>query len=247
MGNTSATRHNPGAFEKTSLTAIGLCLWLTACGGQAPASNPESAAPEAGEPSTGEANAAEAESGDSEADAAASAEAADEAAAPADNPNETRDVTYKMTPGGLEIEVDGVMFLPKAEPVKVKGGAWGVKLTMTAEGVGDGPRYILKPKNGVLAFAGSVKRKGAAEEKFGDKRDGEETVELAPGAKLSFETTWPKEGTPLWYGNELMLEAGLWGLGKSADTLRPVRKFFTLRMVAGNKPQPVLQPPESAQ
>ena len=245
MGNTSATLFDSWAFEKTSLTAIGLCLLLTACGGQTPAS-PESAPSEAAEPTAAEPNAAEGESGDTASDAAQSADPAEESAAPADNPNETRDVTYKMTPGGLEIEVDGVMFQPKAEPVKVKGGAWGVKLTMTAEGVGDGPRYILKPKNGVLAFAGSVKRKGA-EEKFGDKRDGEETVELAPGAKLSFETTWPKEGTPLWYGNELMLEAGLWGLGKSADTLRPVRQFFTLRMVAGNKPQPVLQPPQSAQ
>ena len=245
MGNTSAPRLDPYAFEKTSFATLGLCLWLTACGGAPPASTPESAPPEAAEPAAAEPNAAESETG--EANDTASAEPTEASAAPADNPNETRDVTYRMTPGGLEIEVDGVMFQPKAEPVKVKGGAWGVKLTMTAEGVGDGPRYILKPKNGVLAFAGTVKRKGAAEEKFGDKRDGEETVELAPGAKLSFETTWPKEGTPLWYGNELMLEAGLWGLGKSASTLRPVRQFFTLRMVAGNKPQPVLQPPQSAQ
>jgi hypothetical protein len=166
--------------------------------------------------------------------------------APAENPNEPRDVTYKMTPEGLEIEVDGVMFQPKAQPVKVKGGAWGVKVTMTAEGVGDAPRYLLKPKNGVLAFAGSVKRKGS-EEKFGDKRDGEESVELAPGATLSFDTTWPKEGTGLWWGDELTIEAGVWGLGKSADALRPVKQFFTLKMVAGNKPQPVMQPPASAQ
>lgn len=241
---TRAPRFVASASQRLSLVPFSLCSLLWACGGQAPAATPEST------PSEPEA-AATPDSGDSaaeptEAESATGADAAEEPAVPADNPNETRDVTYKMTPDGLEIEVDGVMFQPKAQPVKVKGGAWGVKVTMTAEGVGDGPRYLLKPKNGVLAFAGSVKRKGA-EEKFGDKRDGEESVELAPGAKLSFETTWPKEGTALWWGDELTIQAGLWGLGKSADGLRPVKQFFTLKMVAGNKPQPVMQPPASAQ
>ncbi|HEY6724974.1 MAG TPA: hypothetical protein VI197_13145 [Polyangiaceae bacterium] len=240
---TRAPRLAPEALEKLSPSTIGLCLLLAACGGKAPAATPEStpAEPEAAAVSDDSSEAAPSEADTT--DAGATEEAS---AAPAGNPNETRDVTYKMTPDGLEIEVDGVMFQPKAQPVKVKGGAWGVKVTMTAEGVGDGPRYLLKPKNGVLAFAGSVKRKGA-EEKFGDKRDGEESVELAPGAKLSFDTTWPKEGSALWWGDELTIEAGLWGLGKSADALRPVKQFFTLKMVAGNKPQPVMQPPASAQ
>ena len=167
---------------------------------------------------------------------------------PSEDPNEVRDVVYKMTPAGLEIEVDGVKFLPKAEPVKVAGGAWGVKISMEAEGVGDTTRYLLNPKGGVLAFAGSVKRKGQSEE-FGDKRDGRDRVAIEPGEKKSFESTWPKgKGqSALWWGNELLLDAGLWGLGKTEDALRPVRQFFTLRMVAGNKPQPVLQPPKSAE
>ena len=240
---TCVLRFAPPAFEKLSLTSIGLCLLLWACGGQAPAATAE---PAPSEPEAAPADSGASDTAPSDSEGASEATGTEEAAAPAENPNETRDVTYKMTPGGLEIEVDGVMFAPKAEPVKVKGGAWGVKITMTAEGTGDGPRYILKPKNGVLAFAGSVKRK-AGEEKFGDKRDGEESVELAPGATLSFETTWPKEGTALWWGDELSIEAGLWGLGKSADALRPVKQFFTLKMVAGNKPQPVMQPPASAQ
>lgn len=239
---TRAPRLAPWGLEKLSVSTLGLCLLLSACGGQAPAATPESASAEP-EPAA-PADSSEAEP--SETEGATDTEAMAEAAAPAEDPNETRDVTYKMTPDGLEIEVDGVMFMPKAQPVKVKGGAWGVKVTMTAEGVGDGPRYLLKPKNGVLAFAGSVKRKGS-EEKFGDKRDGEETVELAPGAKLSFDTTWPKEGPGLWWGEELTIEAGVWGLGKTAEGLRPVKQFFTLKMVAGNKPQPVMQPPASAQ
>src|SRR5690606_16477911 len=130
----------------------------------------------------------------------------------------------------------------------VQGGAWGVRVKLEAAGVGDSTRHLLKPKGGPLAFAGSVTRKGKAE-RFGDKRDGEEVVELTPGSTLSFESTWPKDKTQtaLWWGNELSLEAGLWGLGKTADALRPVRQFFTLRMVAGNKPQPVIQPPKSAE
>lgn len=240
---TRAPRLVVSAFERRSLIPIALSALLWACGGQAPAATPESAP---SEPEEAVAPASDASADASELESATEADFGEPAAAPADNPNETRDVTYKMTPEGLQIEVDGVMFQPKAEPVKLKGGAWGVKVTMTAEGVGDGPRYLLKPKNGVLAFAGSVKRKGA-QEKFGDKRDGEESVELAPGAKLTFDTTWPKEGTALWWGDELTIEAGLWGLGKSANALRPVRQFFTLKMVAGNKPQPVMQPPASAQ
>lgn len=240
---TRAPRLAIPSLQKFPLAPIGVCLLLGACGGPPPAAPPEPATSESEEGAPSESGADE--TAPSEMDSGAAAEAT-EAASPADNPNEVRDVTYKMTPSGLEIEVDGVMFQPKAEPVKLKGGAWGVKVSMTAEGVGDGPRYILKPKNGALAFAGAVKRKGA-EEKFVDKRDGEETVEVAPGATLSFETTWPKEGTALWYGDELTIEAGLWGLGKSADALRPVKQFFTLKMVAGNKPQPVMQPPASAQ
>ena len=140
-------------LEPLSLTPLGLCLLLWACGGQAPAATPEPAASEPSETAAAESSPSGAEPAEADSAGAAEEEAA---AAPADNPNETRDVTYKMTPGGLEIEVDGVMFQPKAEPVKVKGGAWGVKVTMTAEGVGDGPRYILKPKNGALAFAKGV-------------------------------------------------------------------------------------------
>jgi hypothetical protein len=172
--------------------------------------------------------------------------------APAENPDpdgrtSTRDVTYRSTPEGLRIEVEGVEFMPKAQPVKVKGG-WGVKITLEAT-AGDEPRYLLNPKNGPLAFAGVVKRKGE-EENFGDKRDGDGNAELGPGQTESFTSNWPAKGQgaqPLWWGNELTLDVGLWGLGRTQDARRPIKKFFTLKMVAGNKPQPVIQPPASVQ
>jgi hypothetical protein len=147
----------------------------------------------------------------------------------------------------LRIEVEGVEFMPKAQPVKVKGG-WGVKITLEAT-AGDEPRYLLNPKNGPLAFAGVVKRKGE-EENFGDKRDGDGNAELGPGQTESFTSNWPAKGQgaqPLWWGNELTLDVGLWGLGRTQDARRPIKKFFTLKMVAGNKPQPVIQPPASVQ
>ncbi len=226
--------------------SISIALAVSACGGAQPA-------PEAPPPQTSEETVPPEEPPGPEAEPSASDDVDSEMTEtaelePAEDPNEIRDVVYKMTPEGLEIEVDGVKFLPKAQPVKVAGGAWGVKITMEAEGVGDTTRYLLTPKGGVLAFAGSVKRKGQVEE-FGDKRDGRERVAIAPGEKKSFESTWPKDKSQnaLWWGNELSMEAGLWGLGKTEDTLRPVRQFFTLRMIAGNKPQPVLQPPKSAQ
>lgn len=233
----------------TAISIAALAL-AASCGGQTPA--PETAAPAgdaadaAASPSGDEAGTDEMAPPDADAATTEGDMSADDTAAAAENPNETRDVVYKMVQGGLEVEVDGVLFRPKAEPVKVKGGAWGVKITMTAEGTGDSTRYLLKPKNGVLAFAGSIKRKGKLET-FNDHRDGDETVELTPGASVSFESTWPKTGNALWWGDDLTLEAGLWGLGKTADMLRPVKQFFSLRMVAGNKPQPIIQPPKSAE
>ena len=236
----------PRARASSAVSPVLLLLLSTACAASPPPPSaepaPETQAEPIANPSDDEPAAPE-----TAIDEASASDAASEAPPP-DDKNETRDVVYKMVPGGLEIEVDGVKFTPKASPVKVAGGAWGVKITMDAESVGDAPRHLLKPKGGVLAFAGTVKRKGK-EEKFGDRREGDESVELAAGASMSFESTWPKPGAKnaLWYGNELLLDVGLWGFGKSADALRPVRQFFTLRMVAGNKPQPIIQPPKSAE
>ncbi len=234
--------------------ATALLLMASACGGaqqtsagpEQPTSDESASEPaaEASPPETGAAS-SDADLGDQESAEASSAELAEPAD---DDPNRTREVVYKMSPGTLEIEVDGIKFVTKAEPVKVHGGAWGVKIKMQAEAVGDDTRYLLKPKGGVLAFAGTIKRKGKTED-FGDRREGSESIQLAPGDTIDLESTWPKDKseTALWWGNELLLESGLWGIGPAPGSLRPVKQFFTLRMVAGNKPQPILQPPKSAQ
>jgi hypothetical protein len=231
----------------TKLSGLLLPLLLVACGSPQEPAAPDSAPASDAAALEGSAPAPEASEPIETAETAGTDMAGDAEPA-ADDKNKIRDVVYKMVPGGLEIEVDGVKFTPKATPVKLKGGAWGVKISMDAEGVGDDTRYILKPKGGVLAFAGSVNRKGNFEE-FGDRREGDDAAELLPGTTLSFESTWPKDGAKnaLWWGNELKLEVGLWGLGASSSALRPVKHFFTLRMVAGNKPQPVIQPPKSAE
>lgn len=225
---------------------VSVFLLVAACGAPPAAESPapESEVSEAAPPVEPEAEATDAPpAAETEAEPAADAPAGD---ADPEGRTTTRDVTYRSTPEGLKIEVEGVEFMPKATPVKMQGG-WGVKIALEATSQDD-VRHLLNPKNGPLAFAGKVTRKGKAE-KFGDKRDGDDDAELGPGQTQTFTSTWPVkgQGQPLWWGNELQLDVGLWGLGRTADARRPIKKFFTLKMVAGNKPQPVIQPPASVE
>lgn len=173
-------------------------------------------------------------------------EPAEAPAKPGDGPPRT--VKYIMTTKGLEIEIDGVRFMPRASPVK-KGAGWGVKVEVDAKVIDDGAHSLLDPENGPLAFAGSVERGGAAE-RIVDKRGGEGEKLIAQGDKLVLKREWPgKSGEkPLTAGQTLTLEVGLWGLGPDADQRRPVRDFFQvkLRVGDGGKPQPVIMPPPSA-
>jgi hypothetical protein len=165
---------------------------------------------------------------------------------PAPDQNAARDVTYKMTPDGLIVEMEDLEFAPKAKAVKIKGG-WGVEITLQVKGMGTEARYLLSAGGAPLAFAGKLKRKGK-EEKFGDQRGEAQDVVIEPGDIKTFKRTWPAKGKPpLWWEDELFLDVGLWGVGRTVETRRALRQFFSLRMVAGNKAQPVIQPPQSVQ
>src|SRR5690606_22183586 len=156
-GASSAPKGNHSRRELAA--CLLLCCPFVACGGpQEPAASAEPAAQavEPGEPAADQGLEAESSDSAAAADAPAAGEDAADLAPSAEDPNEIRDVVYKMTRDGLEIEVDGVLFRPQAEPVKVQGGAWGVRVKLEAEGVGDRTRHLLKPKGGPLAFAGSV-------------------------------------------------------------------------------------------
>jgi hypothetical protein len=169
-------------------------------------------------------------------------------AKPDADPDAARDVTYVVVPEGLKISVAGVKFLASTA-VEQTGGGWGVKVTVEAT-ADDGKAHSLsKPKAGPLAFAGSVTRKGKSEpEHFGDQRagDGEQAVAGEDPVKIS--RSWPTKGLrALAIGDALELQVALWGLGTDADSRRPLKQFFHVRMqVNKGKPKAIVEPPASA-
>jgi hypothetical protein len=149
------------------------------------------------------------------------------------NPDAQRDIRFIQTPEGLRVEILGVKFVPKAEPVKTPAGV-GVKLSIeatTSEG-----RSLLAPQHGPLAFAGEIKRKGKAEpEAFGDERKGDGELLLDPAKPTKLVREWPgPKGGGLGNGDVLELDVGLWGLGATAAERRPVRQFLRVKVVVEN-------------
>jgi hypothetical protein len=155
-----------------------------------------------------------------------------------------REVRYLVKPDGLQIDVVGVRFRPKATAVKV-GGGWGVNVEVETSAEDDQQHSLLAGTDGALAFAGSVKR-GGSEQRFKDQRGVTEEQTVFPGAPVTLSRQWP-EGTgqkPLAAGDELVLQVGLWGVGDDARSRRPVMKFFQVRMKVGAKtPEPKVEPP----
>ena len=156
-------------------------------------------------------------------------------------------VRYHVAPEGLRVVVSGVVFEPRATPVRI-GAGWGVKIDVHAQAEDDGPHVLFSPDQGPMAFYAVVERGGSVE-KLGDERQGrgEQSV-TADG--VDFSRTWPGDMPmkPLRAGQKLELQVGLWGVGTSAVAHRPLRGFFTLKMVAGTaQPQPIISPPGTAE
>jgi hypothetical protein len=219
------------AFSRCAL--IGLVGFAVACGGSQvdapPASTP--AEPVAATPPEPQASPA-AEAAPATPPEAASSDAASDtqadAAPPAHDPNAIRDVRYVATPEGLKIEVDGVRFTAKAEPVRTPAG-FHVRVVVSATASEN--RSLLAPKNGPLAFAGAVKRAGKAEpEPFGDERTGEGDEPLGAGTTVKLSRQWPPKGVrPLGNGDVLELDVGLWGLGTGPSDRRAVKQFARIK------------------
>jgi hypothetical protein len=220
------------AFSRYAL--LGLVGFGVACGGSQadapPASTPAAPVaakppePPAPPPTAEEAPAATAD----EASGDAAGEAPADAAPPARDPNATRDVRYTAMPEGLRIEVDGVRFMAKAQPVRTSAG-FHVRVTLSATAAEN--RSLLAPKNGPLAFAGAVKRAGKAEpEQFGDVRQGVGDEPLGAGTTVKLTREWPPKGVrPLGNGDVLELDVGLWGLGTGASDRRAVKQFARIK------------------
>lgn len=172
------------------------------------------------------------------------AESAEEEAAPVQ-----RNVLFKVTESGLVVDVDGVRFKPKAEPVKKPNGSYGIRVTVDAESTDDDTHVLLSPENGPLSFAAFIADKSGAETAhYGDERSGDDQQFIMPGGPLTFTREWPSGSVkgPLWWGQKVTLQVGLWGLGRPNEQTRPMKKFFVVEMIAGAKAQAVISPPISS-
>lgn len=228
-------------MTRSPIFALCSLSFLVACGaGRSEAESPSDRPPSmGGEPAEAAPELDEPIDPENESEAAPEPEADEE---PDRNP---RDVRYIVGDAGLRIEVAGARFQPKVEAVKV-GGGWGVKVTVKGTSHNGEKHSILAPEDRQLAFAGTVKRAGKAEE-FNDERAGEDEVVIDQGQPVTLVRQWPGniDVKPVANGQTLELEVGLWGLGKSAKTRKPLRKFFVVKMpvAGGRKPKPVLAPP----
>jgi hypothetical protein len=222
---------------------------VAGCGGApAPASEPELAlAPASAAPS-----AAPVTEPTATAEAAPAAEPPSEPAAkpvaapPLKDPNAMREVKYVVTPEGLKIDVAGVRFLASAVAKQI-GQGWGAKVSIKAEATDGKEHVLMNPKNGPLAFAAAVFKKGSTEaERIPDSREGEGEVKVGATAS-TFARDFPaKGGRVLGIGEKLDIEVALWGLGESAEDRRPVKQFFHVKMaVDKGKPKAVVEPPAS--
>ena len=223
---------------------------LSACGGAsnapAPATAQAAAPAAAAEPSTlASESAAPSEPPAAE---AVPADTKPAEASQAKDPDAPRQVKYVVTPEGLKIEVAGVRFLATAEAKQVAKG-WGAKISVKAESTDGASHVLLSPKNGPIAFAAAVFKKGSTEaERIPDAREGEGELTIGPGAPVTFSREFPnKGGRVLAIGETLDMEVALWGLGSSADDRRPVKQFVHVKMkVDKGKPKPSIEPPASA-
>lgn len=244
------------ARRRRCLLTLSLCAGLTHCGGtteqaESPAApgEPETTATDSDECATcqnedgEELSAAERDALQAIEQEEAASEAERESGTEAEEPPEydQREIVYHVTSQGLRIEVDSAKFHPTAEAVRRSGG-WGVELHVKAEA--EEPRVLLASQSGPLALGGRVTRKSGKVEQFGDRRDAENEISFGPDSPAEFSQTWPDELAPLAPGDALELHVGLWGLGPTPETRRPLRRFVLVKMRAGpSGAQPVIQPP----
>src|SRR5450432_3409712 len=248
MHHRSSARFGVGA-------SLLLVVAASACGGGAQATPPaeppaveSAAAPASTAPPSAPPGAPPDATKPAAAEGAPSADAPKAEAKAEPAPNAAREVTYVVVPEGLKITVAGVKFLASSAAEQT-GGGWGVKVSVEATSDDGKAHSLTKSKAGPLAFAGSVTRKGKSEpDHFGDQRAGDGEQAVAGEKPLKISRIWPIKGVrALAIGDALDLQVALWGLGTDADSLRPVKQFFHVRMqVDKGKPKAIVEPPASA-
>lgn len=227
--------------HSAAITLLAFSL-LSGCGGStAPAEEPAPSAVEEPAP-------AKAESKPAATPAQAEPKESTDSPAPTkkeDTDNRKRQVYYRSTPDGLAVSIEGVEFTIKAEPKKLDNGGFGINIKVQAEAKDDGMHTLLYPKDGPLAIGGTIKRKKGEPETLTDKRDGEDEQFITPGTPLEFVHEWPgKDGPFAWWGDEIELQVGLWGVGAAGERRRPIMKLCIIKMVAVQNGKPIVMPPK---
>lgn len=155
-----------------------------------------------------------------------------------------RELTFRPTPEGLEIDVEGSTLRLVAEAVRV-GPGWGVHLKLTAEPPAEG-WSLSTPARGPLAVAAERERDGATARES-DSREGEGAESLL--APRDYTRRWPGEiARALGAGERAVLAVGLWGLGRDEAGRRPVRGIarVTVMVPRQGRPTVLLEPPPFA-
>jgi hypothetical protein len=156
-------------------------------------------------------------------------------------------VKYIVNPDGMRVEVDGVVFAPKAEAVK-SGAGWGLKVKVEVRAKDGNSHSLLAPKGSEVAIGGLIKRSGQAEPEMpSDQRAGDGEIILKGEKPVNLTRTWPGAGGPkvLAAGDEADLLVGIWGLGDNAASRHMVRKLCRITVKTDKaKPKVVVGPPE---
>jgi hypothetical protein len=165
---------------------------------------------------------------------------------PAD-PLAPRQVIYRTSPDSLVVEVDGLRFVPRAIPVHLPNGSYGVRVEVTLEARDEHSHHLLAPPESALSFFSRVfDKRGNLVAEHTDQREGIATRIISPGMKEVLTRAWPansKAGV-VWWGQTLRLEVGLWGLGRLDAERRPLKRLFVVELKATANPKPRILPPE---
>jgi hypothetical protein len=158
-----------------------------------------------------------------------------------------RNITYTVTPDGLTVDIEGARFKPQARATKLPGGAYGIEIEVAAEARDERNHTLSSPALGPLSIAVHIRdKRGLEVAKYGDRREGDGQQLLLPGDPLVLKRSWPSGEVkgPLWWGQSVRIDVGLWSLGTDAEPGRPVRKLFVVDMVADGKAHAVVNAPD---
>ncbi len=222
---------------------------IVACGSPPPAVEPTAAEPMAEPETASAASGPEPELSDeaaaliaeTEGTAPPASSGSSSAPPPAADKGKGLEIVYRVKPDELRIEVLSATFVPTVKAVRVRGG-WGVDISVEATSTSD--VALLASDNGPFALAATVLR--PSEEHSGDQRGASKDVVVTQTKAQTFRRIWPgAESKPLQAGQELLLQVGLWGIGKTPETRKPALRFFEVKLVVGGKGgTAIVQPPK---